>query len=85
MRTASSMTIRGSIAAERLSLQDAAGSMTAMTGMTAVLVCPLMLALTRVTPPIFYPKRRAEDKAGRSPARRESRGNGWHTALRSKV
>ncbi len=81
MRTASSMTIRGSIAAGRLSLQDAAGSMTAMTGMTAVLGCPLMLALTRVTPPIFYPKRRAEDKAGRSPARRESRGNVWHTAL----
>ncbi|MDE6602561.1 MAG: helicase RepA family protein [Lachnospiraceae bacterium] len=47
---------------------------------------PLMLTwLTRATPPIFHPKRRSEDKAGRSPARRESRGNGWHTALQSKV
>ena len=38
-----------------------------------------------VTLPFFYPKRKAEDNAGRSPAGRESRGNVWHSALQSKV
>ena len=44
-----------------------------------------MLSRLTVTPPFFYPKRRAEDKAGRSPAKRESRGNGWHTTLQGWI
>ena len=55
-----------------------------MTVMTVFLGYPLIRAAT-VTPIFFYPKRKAQDKQGVSPAIRESRGNVWHTTLQGKV
>jgi len=55
-----------------------------MTVMTVFLGYSLIRTAT-VTPTFFYPKRKAQDKQGVSPALRESRGNVWHTTLQGKV